>query len=81
MMVPFDINYKSIRQSYCMLLSLFCKFRFRTNYGGVEDESEKLPLPEEEEIFKNGSNFVNFVHLYIVIGKSNYIVYTRFSFQ
>ena len=44
-------------------------FRFSTNYGGVEDESQKLPLPEEEEIFKTGSNFVNFVHLYIVIGK------------
>jgi hypothetical protein len=43
-------------------------FRFKTNYGPIEDESERIPLPEEDEIFKNGSNFVNFVHLYIVIG-------------
>ena len=27
-----------------------------------------VPLPEESEIFKMGSNYVNFVHLYIVIG-------------
>ena len=59
------------------MLSSFRKFRFRTNYGGVENDSEKLPLPEEEEIFKNGGNFVNFVHLYIVIGMSKYFVSTR----
>ena len=49
----------------------------------MNDESEKIPLPAEEEIFKTGSNFVNFVHLYIVIGNfiSHDIIYNFFVYK
>ena len=42
--------------------------RYKSNYGANAEDTEKVPIPDEDEIFKTGCSFVNFVHLYIVIG-------------
>ena len=58
----------SVGNTLAILTTITFVDRYKSNYGANAEDTEKFPIPEEDEIFKTGSSFVNFIHLYIVIG-------------
>ena len=48
-----------------MLFKPILKFKGKQTLKHWFDNKDSVPLPDEKEIFKSGTNFVNYIHLQV----------------